>query len=90
MGSHSGLQNTAASSLVVTPNNAADIPGAESCIALYIGTAGTLSYDDAAGNTITGQPVAAGIYPVQVRRVRTGGDAANILSLHHKAETQPA
>lgn len=91
MGSHTGRQSTAAATLVVTPDDDNDLPGAESCVALYIGGAGNLSYDDAAGNQITGAAVVAGPFLAQVRRVReTGTTATGILSFHDKAETQPS
>lgn len=67
----------------VTPNDTTDLP--TYARALFIGTAGNISVipvnnDDAAPVTLK---VAAGVLPVQVRRVRaTGTTAADIVALY--------
>ena len=46
--------------------------------ALWVGTAGTANLTDPEGNTMTDFPLKAGLNPIQVSRVRTGGTADDI------------
>lgn len=46
--------------------------------ALWVGTAGTANLTDIEGNTMTDFPLKAGLNPIQVSLVRTGGTADDI------------
>lgn len=66
--------------VAVTPNDSTELGGV---VALYIGTAGTLSVICADGSQCDFGAVAAGVLPLKVRRVRsTGTGASNIVALY--------
>lgn len=46
--------------------------------ALWVGTAGTANLTDAEGNNVTDFPLKAGLNPIVVSKVRTGGTADDI------------
>lgn len=46
--------------------------------ALWIGTAGTLNYTDWNGNDVSNFPAQAGLNPIAVTKIKTGGTADNI------------
>lgn len=46
--------------------------------ALWVGTAGTANLTDAEGNAMADFPLVAGLNPIQVSLVRTGGTADDI------------
>jgi len=50
--------------------------------ALWIGTAGTLNLVDLDGNTLTSFPVQAGLLPLAVQKVKTGGTASDIWAFY--------
>lgn len=65
----------------VTPSDTADLPDGM-CRGLLIGTGGTLNVIDAGGTLRTGVPFQAGDTWIAVRRVLTGGTAANVWALY--------
>lgn len=66
--------------VLVTPHDTNEnVP--DGARALLIGSAGTLNLDLLDGTTVTGVPVQAGVFPVSVLRVRTGGTASNIWAM---------
>lgn len=66
----------------VTPSDSTDL-AAGVARSLYIGGAGNIAFDDAQGTTISATAVAAGLFPVLVKRVRaTGTTATGILALY--------
>lgn len=70
----------AVKAVVVTPNNSTELGGV---VALYIGTAGSLSVICADETQCDFPAVSAGILPLKVRRVRsTGTTATNIVALY--------
>lgn len=86
MVSHTRRQNTAASSTVVAKSDTVDIVGWREVVGLWIGGAGALRYLDHMGNEITLTNVAAGLFPVAVKRVfNTTTSATEILVLKHSA-----
>lgn len=50
--------------------------------ALWIGTAGTINLVDLDGNTLTDFPAKAGLLPLAVNKVKTGGTADDIWALY--------
>lgn len=52
------------------------------CRSLWIGTAGTLNFTDAAGNVITNFPALAGLLPIAVASVESSGTASDIWALY--------
>lgn len=52
------------------------------CRALWIGTAGTLNFTTANGEVITDFPALAGLIPIAVASVESGGDADDIWALY--------
>jgi hypothetical protein len=66
----------------VTPNDSTDLPNGI-CRALYIGGAGSVVVDTANSTSITFAGLTAGtILPINVKRVRTGGTATNLVALY--------
>ena len=81
-GANSGeLSAPAAKVVPVTCNDGADLPDGV-CRALLVGTAGSANIIDATGVERIGVPLQQGITPIGVRRVMTGGTAANIWALY--------
>lgn len=58
-----------------------DLPDG-TCRGLWVGTAGTATMIDAAGNTLTDFPLQAGLNPISITRVSTGGTADDIWALY--------
>lgn len=67
--------------VAITKNNNADLPDG-TCQAFVCGAAGTLSFIDAYGNTVTNYPAQAGYNPVMLKRVLEGGTADNLWALY--------
>lgn len=61
----------------VTKNDGADLPDGP-CKYLNVGTAGAANLVDATGTDLVDFPLQAGINPISVRRVKTGGSADDI------------
>lgn len=81
-GRHNGGLTAPASKVVpVTPADDTDLPDGI-CRALLVGTAGTANIVDASGAERIGVPLQQGVNPIGVRRVKTGGTAANIWALY--------
>jgi hypothetical protein len=79
---HSGGLSAPASRIVpITPDDDADLPEG-TCRALLVGTAGAVDLIDASGVERAGVPLQQGFNPIGVRRVRTGGSAANLWALY--------
>jgi hypothetical protein len=79
---HSGGLSSPASRIVpITPDDDNDLPDG-TCRAILAGTAGTASIVDASGGEHTGVPLQQGFNPIGVRRVKTGGSAANLWALY--------
>lgn len=49
------------------------------CDALYVGTAGNLSFIDAMGSTVTAMPVPQGMLPVAAQQILNSGTTATDL-----------
>jgi hypothetical protein len=80
--SHNGGLSSPASKLVpITPDDDADLPDGV-CRALLVGTAGTANLIDASGGERSGVPLQQGFNPIGVRRVMTGGGAADLWALY--------
>lgn len=75
-----GIAAPAASIAPITKSDTADVPGG-SCRAVLCGTEGTANLIDATGVLRTGVPLQKGYNPIGVRRVLTGGTAANLWAL---------
>lgn len=56
--------------------------GRGTCRALWVGTAGTLNFTDADGNTVSSFPAQAGLNPVSAASVDSGGTASDIWALY--------
>ena len=65
----------------ITKNDSADLPDGV-CRGLLVGTAGTANLVDASGQSLTDVPLPAGIVPVGVARVLTGGTADDLWALY--------
>lgn len=52
------------------------------CRALWIGTAGTLNFIDADGNTCTDFPAKEGLLPIAVASIQSSGTADDIWALY--------
>ncbi|MGB8603380.1 MAG: hypothetical protein WCD42_14390 [Rhizomicrobium sp.] len=65
----------------VTLSDTADLPGGI-CRGLLVGTAGTANLVDASDNEVSSLPLQVGYNPIQVKRIKTGGTAANIWALY--------
>jgi hypothetical protein len=78
---NSGLTAPAAKLVPITPDDETDLPDG-TCRALLVGTAGTATLIDASGGERTGVPLQQGYNPIGVRRVKTGGSAANLWALY--------
>lgn len=80
--SHNGGLNAPASRMVpVTPSDDDDLPEGV-CRALLVGTAGSANLLDASGAERTAVPLQQGFNPIGVKRVKTGGSAANLWALY--------
>ena len=66
----------------VVASDTTDLPDGTP-VGLWIGTAGTLNFDDETGEQITGFPAVAGFNPIAAKRVRTGGTASDIWALYN-------
>lgn len=78
---NSGLSAPAARLVPITPDDETDLPDGV-CRALLVGTAGAANLIDASGGEHTGVPLQQGFNPIGVRRVKTGGSAANLWALY--------
>lgn len=66
----------------VTPSDSTNLPNGD-CVALYIGTAGTLRVMCVNGRDLTFAATVAGVLPLKVRRVySTGTSATNIVAMY--------
>lgn len=64
----------------ITPDNATDLD--QDTRAIYVGTGGTLNVTMPDGVEIQFTGLVAGqIYPIRLRRVRTGGTASGLIAL---------
>ena len=52
------------------------------CYSICVGTAGTLNFTDAAGNTITDYPAQEGYNPLAIESVQAGGTADDLWALY--------
>ncbi len=52
------------------------------CRSLWVGTAGTANLVDEQGNTLTNFPLLAGLNPIRVTQVETGGTADDIWAMY--------
>lgn len=77
-----GLTSPADHAFAVTPSDSAVL--AQTCRALYVGSAGNLSVVTAAGETVSFTAVQAGmIYPLRLSQVRaTGTTAGGLVALY--------
>lgn len=73
-----GVTAVAAASVTKAASDLPDGPAR----ALWVGTAGTANLVDASGNVLSNFPLQAGLNPIAVRRVSTGGSAADIWALY--------
>ncbi len=81
-GSHNrGLAAPAFKLVPVTPDDDNDLPDGV-CRALLAGTGGAATLIDASGVERSGVPLQQGYNPIGVRRVKTGGAAANLWALY--------
>lgn len=80
-GHNGGLNAPAARMVPITPSDDEDLPEGV-CRALLVGTAGSANLLDATGAERTGVPLQQGFNPIGVRRVKTGGSAANLWALY--------
>jgi hypothetical protein len=79
---HNGGLSAPASKVVpVTLDDDNDLPDGV-CRAVLVGTAGTAHIIDASGAERTDVPLQQGINPIGIRRIKTGGTAANIWALY--------
>jgi hypothetical protein len=76
----SGLNTPARSLVLITKSDSTDISSGP-CRALLVGTAGTANLVDASGTEVTNVPLQQGYNPIMVRRIKTGGTAADIWAL---------
>ena len=76
----SGLNTPARSLAPVTKSDSTDIANGP-CRALLVGTAGTANLIDASGTEVANVPLQQGYNPIMVRRIKTGGTAADIWAL---------
>jgi hypothetical protein len=68
--------------VAVTPSDSANLPNSD-CVALYIGTAGTLRVMCSNGQDCVFAATVAGVLPLKVRRVyATGTTATNIVAMY--------
>jgi len=77
----SGLSSPARRLLAITKSADTDLPEGV-CRALLVGTAGTANLVDALGNTCTNVPLQVGYNPIMIKRLSTGGTAADIWALY--------
>lgn len=68
-----------ANSAVKLTKAASDIEATRS---LWVGTAGTANMIDLEGNTLTDFPLQAGLVPLRITRLSTGGTADDIWGLY--------
>jgi hypothetical protein len=78
---NSGLTAPASKVVPVTPDDSTDLPDGV-CRAVLVGSAGTANIIDASGVARTGVPLQQGINPIGIRRIKTGGTAANLWALY--------
>jgi hypothetical protein len=67
--------------VLITPDNDDDLPGGP-CRGLLVGTAGTANLVQEDGTERANVPLVAGYNHLVVRRVKTGGNAANLWALY--------
>jgi len=67
--------------VAISKNDSTDLPDGI-CQAFVAGTAGTLNFIDAYGNTVTNFPAQVGYNPIMLKRVLTGGTADNLWGLY--------
>jgi hypothetical protein len=76
-----GLTAPASFLAPVTRNDTSDLPDGD-CRALLVGQSGTANLIDASGAPHANVPLQQGYNPIRVRRVLTGGTAADIWAIY--------
>lgn len=77
----SGLSAPASILAPVTRSDTADLPDGD-CRSLLVGQAGTANLIDVSGGTRINVPLQQGFNPIRVRRLLTGGTAADIWAIY--------
>lgn len=76
-----GMDAPASKIAPVTKADSTDLPDG-ACRALLVGTAGTANILELDGTERTAVPLQQGYNPIRIRRVKTGGTAADIWALY--------
>ncbi len=79
------------SAFEITEDDANDIPEAEHCIGIYVGTTGTLRLQDKAGNecTFTGVPAGVVIWG-RWKRIMAASGASTLVAYYDAIVKKPA